>query len=79
MRFPWSLSAGWYLLRVSWLLLIPGAGRSVADLIPQLFDEFRVLLLHLLSELLPSATQTPVSTGRLLTLRSSKSGYARLD
>ena len=42
---------------MSRLLLVSCAGRSVADLTPQLFDEFGVLLLHLLSELLTSATQ----------------------
>jgi len=51
-----------YCLSVSRLLLVAGAGRSVAYLTPQLFDEFRVLLLHLLSELLTSATQKHPST-----------------
>lgn len=40
------------LLEVSWLLFVAGAGRSVADLTPQLFNELRVVLLHLLRELL---------------------------
>lgn len=47
---------------MSWLLLVSSAGRSVADLTPQLFDEFRVLLLHLLSKLLTSATQTATTS-----------------
>lgn len=42
---------------MSWLLVIAAAWRSVADLVPKLFDEFRILLLHLLSKLLPTGTQ----------------------